>query len=270
MSLDKLDFEPWLTLWALEPDGAAFRSTAGILAPVRSEGRPAMLKLTPEPEELRGGELMSWWGGQGAARVLARQGEALLLERATGEGDLGAMSRHGRDGDACRILCQVAADLHRPRPRQAPASLVPLETWFRALWPRAASDGGLFEASANAARRRLSSGGETVVLHGDLHHGNVLDFGARGWLVIDPKGLIGDRGYDYANMLCNPDAETALAPGVFDARLGAASHVSGLDRTVLAEWLLAYCGLSASWTLEGGPGDVENTLKLAEMAASRI
>lgn len=33
-----------------------------------------------------------------------------------------------------------------------------------------------------------------VTLHGDLHHGNVLDFGASGWLAIDPKGLKGERG----------------------------------------------------------------------------
>jgi len=43
------------------------------------------------------------------------------------------------------------------------------------------------------------------VLHGDIHHGNILDFGPRGWLTIDPKGLIGERDFDYANLFCNPD-----------------------------------------------------------------
>jgi aminoglycoside/hydroxyurea antibiotic resistance kinase len=42
------------------------------------------------------------------------------------------------------------------------------------------------------------------VLHGDLHHGNVLDFGLRGWLAIDPKGLLGERGFDFANIFTNP------------------------------------------------------------------
>lgn len=32
--------------------------------------------------------------------------------------------------------------------------------------------------------------------------------GAR--LAIDPKGLLGERGYDYANPFCNPDTATAL------------------------------------------------------------
>jgi streptomycin 6-kinase len=33
---------------------------------------------------------------------------------------------------------------------------------------------------------------------------DVPDFGARGWLAIDPKGLYGERGFDYANIFCNP------------------------------------------------------------------
>ena len=102
MSLDKLDFEPWLTLWALEPDGAAFRSTAGILAPVRSEGRPAMLKLTPEPEELRGGELMSWWGGQGAARVGGHAGAGRVWWRVLRRGV--CVGAAGGDNDIVRLV----------------------------------------------------------------------------------------------------------------------------------------------------------------------
>jgi streptomycin 6-kinase len=39
----------------------------------------------------------------------------------------------------------------------------------------------------------LTTQREKVVLHGDMHHGNVLNFGSRGWLAIDPKGLIGER-----------------------------------------------------------------------------
>lgn len=48
-----------------------------------------------------------------------------------------------------------------------------------------------------------------AVLHGDLHHGNVLDFGPLGWLAIDPKGLHGESGFDYANILSNPDRASA-------------------------------------------------------------
>ena len=62
------------------------------------------------------------------------------------------------------------------------------------------------------------------MLHGDLHHDNVLDFGERGWLAIDPKRLLGERGFDFANIFTNPDLAdptrpVATEPGRFGRRL---------------------------------------------------
>ena len=72
------------------------------LLPVRRRGVPAMLKLPMEAEEKRGSLLMPWWDGKGAARVLAHDRDALLLERAMGTGSLAAYRPHGprRRGDA--------------------------------------------------------------------------------------------------------------------------------------------------------------------------
>ena len=55
-----------------------------------------MLKLSLEEDERLGGAVMEWWDGDGAARVLAREEHALLLERATGYASLGDMARTGR------------------------------------------------------------------------------------------------------------------------------------------------------------------------------
>jgi streptomycin 6-kinase len=260
------DFRPWLDRWTLIPDGEAFSSVAGMLMPVVFEGRPAMLKLSREPEELAGGALMQWWGGDGAARVLGREGEALLLERAMGPGSLAQMARQGQDDAASRILCAAGARLHAARSAPPPGSLFPLEPWFRALWPAAEIHGGVLLKSAAAARALLAEPREVAVLHGDLHHGNVLDFGPRGWLAIDPKGLVGDRGYDHAHMLCNPDADTATAPGVLARRVAVVSQAARIEPVRLLSWLLAYLGLSASWSLGEGPGDARRTLEIAEMA----
>jgi streptomycin 6-kinase len=264
------DFQPWVDRWQLSPDGVPFESLAGRLMAVRRSGEAAMLKLSQTPEEIAGGALMSWWSGDGAARVLAREGEALLLERAMGQGDLASMARGGRDVEACHILCAAGARLHAPRPMPPPETLVPLEPWFRQLWPTATAHGGILAKSASVARALLDVPQEVTVLHGDLHHGNVLDFGPKGWLAIDPKGLIGDRGYDHANMLCNPDAETALAAGVMDRRIEIVSAAANMPPARLLSWLLAYCGLSASWSMAEGPGDATATLQIAEAAASRL
>jgi len=262
---------PWLARWGLVLDGEPFDSLGGRLAPVIHGGRPAMLKVSHAPEEVRGGQLMNWWGGEGAAHVLAIEGDALLLERASGMGDLAHMARTGRDDEATRILCAVAGRLHAPRDQAPPGTLVPLKIWFRELWPMAEARGGDFARSVEIARSLLADPREEVVLHGDLHHGNALDFGPRGWLAIDPKGLFGERGFDFANMACNPDVETATAPGRLERQVALAARASGLDPIRQMRWVAAYLGLSASWTLGSGedPWRALAILKLALAALGR-
>lgn len=82
------------------------------------------------------------------------------------------------------------------------------------------------------------------MLHGDIHHGNVLDFGDR-WAVIDPKGLIGHRAFDFANILCNPAEAGAL--GNLGARVDLISREAGLAPREVAEWAVAWCALSLVW-----------------------
>lgn len=55
-----------------------------------------MLKLALDAEEQHGARVMTWWAGDGAARVLAAEGLALLLERARGARDVRAGRRAAR------------------------------------------------------------------------------------------------------------------------------------------------------------------------------
>jgi streptomycin 6-kinase len=205
----------------------------------------------------------------GAARVLAADGAAILLERLTGGRSLADMARGGQDDEASAILCETAAGLHAPRGRPAPASLVPLDVWFGALWPAADRYGRTYAKSAVAARALLAEPREIVVLHGDFHHDNVLDGGERGWLAIDPKGLIGERGFEYANLFRNPTAEVALAPGRMRRQAGIVAERAGLDLRRLYTWILAYAGLGAAWSLQSGH-DAAPGLAIAEVAVAEL
>jgi streptomycin 6-kinase len=98
----------------------------------------------------------------------------------------------------------------------------------------------------------LAESRDPVVLHGDIHHGNVLDAGARAWVAIDPKGLRGERTFDFVNILRNPDAATALAPGRFLREVEVVARAAALDRRRLLEWTLAFAGLSAAWRIADG------------------
>ena len=261
-------FDDYLTLWNLTPDGAPITTHSARLLPVRrnSDNVPAMLKIARDAEEKFGGGLMVWWDGDGAAPVLAHDDNALLLLRAEGTQSLTDMARNGltSDDEATRILCRTVARLHAPRDRPAP-TVIPLTEWFRELFPIAQTHGGIPRLCAQTADKLLSAPQSDVVLHGDIHHANVLDFGPRGWLAIDPKRLGGERGFDYANLFCNPDGETATRPGRFARRLSIVAEESGLERTRL----LAWSGLSAAWTLREGH-IAETALMVAEIAAAEL
>lgn len=263
-------FQPWLERWNLAVDGQSFVTRFGSqLLPVLSGAERAILKITDQEEELRGGALMEWFGGTGAARVIAREGPALLLARLTGNRSLSEMARTGQDDEATHVLCRTAQALHAPRPRPPPPTLVPLPVWFRALEPAAAQHGGAFAKAAAAARPLLREPQEPVILHGDFHHDNVLDGGARGWLVIDPKGLIGERGFEYANLFRNPDTAVALAPGQMRRRARIVAEEAVLEGRRLLSWVLAYAGLGAAWSLQSGD-DPGPGLAIAEEAASEL
>ncbi|EPH3179082.1 aminoglycoside phosphotransferase family protein [Citrobacter braakii] len=267
-------FNTWLSRWGLTPDGQPLEThTSQLLPVVTKDGQKAILKLTDDDSERNGCELMVWWNGNGAAKVLAHAAGAILLERATGAGSLADMSWSGNDAQACRIICHAASRLHLPRNASTPA-LTPLLYWFRCLAPAAKKHGGILTHCAEVANVLLSSPQNEVVLHGDLHHGNILDFGTKGWLAIDPKGLAGERGFDYANIFTNPDLAdptkpVAIEPEIFAQRVNIVSEIAKIERQRLLMWIIAWCGLSSAWFLQ--EGDCATIpLRIAELASAEL
>ena len=263
-----MPFDDHLARWGLTPDGEPIATRSSDLLPVRRAGVPAMLKIAREAEERWGGHLMSWWGGDGAARVLAQDGAALLLERATGERSLVEMARGGRDDEASRIICAVAARLHAPRGCPPPA-LIPLPRWFEALEPAAARHGGILSLAAASARELLAAPQEVVVLHGDLHHGNVLDFGGAAGSRSTPSASWASAASISRTCSAIPTSRSRPRPGVWRAQASVVAEAAGLDRPRLLRWILAWAGLSAAWHLEDGE-TAETALAVARLAAAEI
>ena len=262
-------FDEYLVRWKLERDGDVIVTATSRLLPVRRAGRTAMLKIALVLEEERGGRLMAWWRGSGAARVLDRDGNALLLERAQGERSLVDIACRGGDDEASRIICAVVRDLHASR-IENPPELIPLARWFGDLESGAKRYGSnLLARCAHVGRELLAAQQDVVVLHGDIHHGNILDFGPRGWLAIDPKGLIGERGFEFANVFCNPRRDIVLSSGRLHRQLDIIEKAAGLNRIRLLKWILAYAGLSAIWRLDDGV-DIELDLAVASIAAAEL
>lgn len=262
------DFSRYLSLWQLTPDGAPIITHSSHLLPVRWQGRAAMIKVALEAEEQAGSRVMRWWDGEGAAQVYAHDGDVILLERAEGTRSLMHMALNGEDDQASRIACDVVQRLHRPRGKPLP-ELIGLREWFRDLAPAVPRYAGILGRCLAVAEHLLESEHDQVVLHGDIHHDNILDFGPRGWLVIDPKRLYGERLFDYANLLCNPDLPTARDPRRFLRQLDVISEYAQLDRRRLLQWVLAFAGLSAVWFLDDDMA-ADSDLAVAHLAAAEL
>lgn len=261
------NFDDYLALWNLTADGDPIITHSSQLLPVCYQGNKAMLKIALSEEECWGAKLMIWWKGEGAARVFTYQDNALLMERALGSNSLAKKAQDGHDDEASHIICSVAAKLHAQK--ENPPKLLSLKTWFKGLEIASLHYSGIFSEAFKTANELLSSPQDIVVLHGDLHHDNILDFGQRGWLAIDPKHITGERGFDFANLFCNPDKDVALQPGRLLRQVNVVSECAQLERSRLLKWILSYAGLSAAWSLEDGDSPAL-ALAVAEIAAFEL
>ncbi len=228
------------------------------------------LKPIGMEDELRGADYLAWRDGLGAVRLVARHGSTLLLEDA---GDLTLLHHLDSHGDAAAtaIFADVLRKLHAPADLPPPAVLHPLRDWFGSLFELArVSHDPLIARGAHTADALLGDQHDVRPLHGDLHHENILH-APRGWLAIDPKGLVGDAAYDSGNAFYNPLGRDDLRLDP-DRIVGMAEALAAaLDRepSTVLRWGLAHACLSASWHLEDGSAEkASRSLGVAAAIAS--
>ena len=257
---------PWLTRWGLDYEGApplpGGRSPypgAGEVAFVRRGGQPLVLKLLPPSgDEGRSAEVLTHWDGRGAVRLLEQAPGAVLIERALPGEDLSPMARAGRDDEATAILCAVMAQLNRPAPPSA--SFRTIIDWGRGFArnrPAAVTaglDGELIDRAERLFHQLCETQDPPIVLHGDLQHYNVVRDAARGWLAIDPKGILGEPAYEAGAMLRNPVANPELYAdsAIIDRRVRAISAQLGYPHERLLGWCFSQWVLSLLWAIEDG------------------
>lgn len=267
--------------WELDLGELLPLSWSYVVAATRPPGDTCVLKISPPagPDgegSVREG-LALRLAGPSAVRVLEEDAEAgaLLLDRATG-GPLSELCVR-EDDRASEFL--ASAMMRFWAPTGAESGLPPLSTLedtFEAFdrGPHGASyrgrdltatlaeiDSGVrdLRVAAVTARRvleeLLADRVATVVVHGDLHHDNVLEDETRGWAVIDPKGFFGDPGYDVAVMFYNPmpfPLGLGDMEGVVRRRLDVMGDRTRMDREKLAAWGYVKAVLSMLWSLEAG------------------
>ena len=266
--------DEYLTRWSLtDPRQLAATPTSTVYQVARA-GEPVILKLLTEcgiVDETGGAAALAPFDGNGAVRLLAHDDRAQLLEYASG-GDLTDLVARGHDEEATNILADVMNRLHSADVDPRARALMPLRRRFAALFERSAQDDEpLHRQAAAIAGRLLSEPLGDCVLHGDVHHGNVRVAGTRGWLAIDPKGLVGERTFDAANVLLNPVAlpEVVLAPGRCLRTIERLTLEMRLDRERLLAFTFCFACLSACWS-EQDNDDPSLALAVARMVAPHV
>lgn len=227
------------------------------VAPVRlKDGTEAVLKLAPPDKEYANeGKALRLYDGKGAARLIDGNTEAvaLLLERLRPGNMLAELED---DVAATEIGAKAMAALFRPLPVEHTFPTV--ERWGAAFARvREANGGGcgsfppeLFEPAERIYFEMCASQDTPVLLHGDLHHWNILSAEREPWLVIDPKGLAGEPAYETAAFLRNKADIEADTTALAQRRIAQMSEVMGLDRQRVLLWAFASGVLSALWTFE--------------------
>lgn len=246
--------------WSLTKSTPVAETATSWIFRVEQNGRnfAALKILKPDNafEERRGSMLLNWYGGEGAATVFDTHGDTIFMEWLDG-GTLGEPARAGKDDEATIAIATLVANLHRPR-ADAPEILQPLRERFQNLfdtdvrvWPHTARD--LYARASGIAFKLFDRPSAQIPLHGDLHHDNILS-SDRGWLAIDPKGLVGDPAYETANVFINPERGIQIAadPRRIAARGDILAERLNYPRKRILGWAAAHAALSACWDLADG------------------
>jgi streptomycin 6-kinase len=239
--------------WNLSPTGESFYGYCSlVLAVVRDDGTPAMLKITVDGDDESRDEhlVLRRWAGNAAVRMLAAEPSqrALLLERLTQDN-----LDQTWDIEACQIVCGLYEALHVP-PMPGLQNLADyIHLWADALRadrdevpiPRRLVDRAL------ALARDLTAEPASAVVHGDLHYQNVLRGQRDGedcWLAIDPKPMNGWPAYDVEPLLRNRYDEygEAVSWGVRN-RMAAIVDASGLPHEQVRDWVVLRSIIGAHW-----------------------
>ena len=239
-------------------------------APARDRhGARAVLKLAVPGPTIAEIEALRLFDGDGTARLIdSDEGlGAMLLERLE-PGEL--LLDVEDDREATSIAAGLMVRLRRPVP---PAHRFhDAWEWMRGLERlRSAFGGGTGPFPEDLVERAeallASPSGEKAVLHGDLHHYNVLSAAREPWLAIDPKGIVGEPEYEAAAFLRNNLLDQPGPRRVLSMRIDQLADEAGLDRERMIGWGIADRVLSAWWSYEESGRADDSDLAVAAMYA---
>jgi streptomycin 6-kinase len=224
------------------------------------DGIPAVIKTepdrSPDDEFLTGLDALVLYAGHGMVRVLevARADRIVLMELVVP----GETLWHAPIDRALEAVASVMSKLRGAPPK---AHAFPDVRSYHRAWPNHVRlyggsgpiDADLFEIGERLFIELCDSAAEPVVLHGDLHYGNVLSSDREAWLAIDPKGVIGEPCYEVGDLFRNRVDELYESSDPVRAmrrRVDVVAELTGFDAERIRGWALAQAVLSEMWSVD--------------------
>lgn len=238
-----------------------FQLSYNYVAPAKtSSGQFAVLKISfPDNKEFISEiESLKFYNGEGAIRVLKedRDNYTALLEKAEpGE----PVKNVTPERKQITIISDLLKKLHKPIPTEN--NIFPtISNWAKSfdiyLEKFSIKNGPvpqrIFEKAKEIFIEYPKDKKEQVLLHGDLHTDNILS-SQRGWLVIDPKGVIGEREFELGACLRNPYYDYPKGSDykkLETEKILQFSEELGFDKVRIRNWAFACAVISLLWFLE--------------------
>ena len=221
-------------------------------------------------------ESLQFYGGKGAVKLLDSDEEldTLLLERLIPGVPL---SENSDDEENTRIAARVMRRLWQKAPQKHGFRSVEDEV-TKLSDVRIRFDGSTgplptkFVEKAEAQFTELiATSAESVVLHSDLHHWNILSAEREPWLPIDSKGLVGDPAFEVATYMHNRPPISCKGKDLrklIERRAAIFAEELGFTRERILAWSWTHCLLCAWWGVEVDDGNWQGSIELAELIES--
>lgn len=191
------------------------------------------------------------FAGLGAVKVMAEEDGLILLERAVPGTSLKSYFLP-KEAENIEIACRVMKQLHKAKVPQTHC-FPHIKDWLAALDKDWEVPLRYLEKARQLRDRLLQMPSQDVLLHGDLHHDNILQNDDQ-WIAIDPKGVIGPPIFETWAFVMNMEKDTEFIANFFR-----------FDLQDVRDWYFVHLILAVCWNLED---NIDSTLfmGLAEKA----
>lgn len=224
-----------------------------VLSAVKDKSVPVVLKVGIKHQLLaREAEMLRFFENYGAVHLIDSCDGALLLQKCTPGYSL--MDYFPNDEDkSIEIIANVIKRLHSSSQKQKNLrEIISLKELLDELYLPSKIAKDYLDKARQFSEFLLETTTKNVILHGDLHHDNIIyDDSDHGWKIIDPSGVIGDPVYEYTSFMINPidkiwKCDNALS--IIENRLQKFSKIADIDPLRLKQWTFVKAVLCLIWT----------------------